>query len=164
MEAFTPFVPFNARDSALPAVIFNLTARNPGDVAVDVSFMSTAQNSVGWDGSTRIDGVHCPSYGGNRNTTIRMNGISAVDMTSSGIDAAHSKQGHVVLAALTDGASTANWWDDPQALWADFRARGGLPDVGESSASVEGRTWNAAIAPRFTVEPGESHTVTFVLA
>ncbi len=164
MEAFTPFIPLDARASGLPAVIFNLTAHNPGEVAVDVAFMGTAQNSVGWDGFTHIDGVSCPSYGGNRNTTIRLNGISAVDMTSSGIDATHPKQGHVVLAALTDGAPIANWWDDPRALWAGFRARGTLADVGESAASQPGRTWNAAVAPQITVEPGETRTVTFILA
>ena len=164
MEAFTPFIPLDARASGLPAVIFNLTAHNPGDVAVDVAFMGTAQNSVGWDGFTRIDGVSSPSYGGNRNTTIHLDGVSAVDMTSSGIDATHPKQGHVVLAALTNGAPITNWWDDPQALWADFRARGVLPDVGESAASALGRTWNSAVAPRVTVEPGETRTVTFVLA
>ena len=164
MEAFTPFIPLDARASGLPAVIFNLTAHNPGDVAVDVAFMGTAQNSVGWDGFTGIDGVSCPSYGGNRNTTIRLDGISAVDMTSSGIDARHPKQGHVVLAALTDGAPIANWWDDPQALWAGFRARGTLTDVGESAASLPGRTWNAAVAPQITVAPGEAKTITFVLA
>ena len=153
MEAFTPFIPLDARASGLPAVIFNLTAHNPGEVAVDVAFMGTAQNSVGWDGLTRIDGVSCPSYGGNRNTTIRLNGISAVDMTSSGIDATHPKQGHVVLAALTDGSPIANWWDDPQALWAGFRAHGTLSArVGIGWGEVELGEFTLALPEGFVPE------------
>ena len=164
MEAFTPFIPLDARASGLPAVIFNLTVHNPGDVAVDVAFMGTAQNSVGWDGVTGIDGVSWPGYEGNRNSTVRLNGISAVDMTSSGLDPRHPKHGHVTLAALTDDAPIANFWDDPEALWATFGSRGTVVEVGESPASAPGRTWNAAVAPSVTVQPGESQTITFVLA
>lgn len=49
MEAFSPFIPLNAKDSALPATIFHITLKNTSDEAVRASLLSWLQNAVLFD-------------------------------------------------------------------------------------------------------------------
>ncbi|MHC4273931.1 MAG: GH116 family glycosyl-hydrolase, partial [Planctomycetota bacterium] len=46
MEAFSPFIPLNAGDSALPATIFHLTVENPSPHRARPSFLSWLENAV----------------------------------------------------------------------------------------------------------------------
>ncbi len=46
MEAFSPFIPLNAKDSGLPATVFNLTLRNRGDQPATVSALGWLENAV----------------------------------------------------------------------------------------------------------------------
>jgi uncharacterized protein (DUF608 family) len=41
MEAFSPFIPLNAKDSALPATLFYITVRNTSDEPVRAVFSAT---------------------------------------------------------------------------------------------------------------------------
>ncbi len=46
MEAFSPFIPLNAKDSALPATVFHITAENTSKHAVDATLMGWLANAV----------------------------------------------------------------------------------------------------------------------
>ena len=46
MEAFSPFIPLNAKDSALPATIFHITLKNTSDKGQQVSILSWLENAV----------------------------------------------------------------------------------------------------------------------
>lgn len=46
LEAFSPFIPLNASDSALPATVFNLTVRNTSDRAIAVGVLAWLENAV----------------------------------------------------------------------------------------------------------------------
>jgi uncharacterized protein (DUF608 family) len=84
-EVYNPFVPFNVKDTGLPgdaplvylvlivftAVIFNYTFKNTTSSPVQVSFMMTQQNLVGWDGVSAISGSKNAGYGGNVNTATQ---------------------------------------------------------------------------------------------
>ncbi len=54
MEAFSPFIPLNAKDSALPATVFHITLRNASDQAQKVSVLSWLQNAVCFDSAKAI--------------------------------------------------------------------------------------------------------------
>ena len=49
MEAFSPFIPLNAKDSALPATVFHVTVKNASDKAVNMSLLGWLQNAVLFD-------------------------------------------------------------------------------------------------------------------
>ena len=67
MEAFNPLVPMNTKDSAIPCAVFNLTAENTYEKAVEISFIAAQQNAVGFTGKGKIEGRQSARYGGNRN-------------------------------------------------------------------------------------------------
>ncbi len=46
MEAFSPFVPLNTKDSGLPATVFNITLRNTASEPADVSVLGWLENAV----------------------------------------------------------------------------------------------------------------------
>jgi uncharacterized protein (DUF608 family) len=172
LEAFSPFIPLNSRDSGLPAVLFNFTVTNPGDQAVPVSLMATQQNLVGWDGKTHIVGVRNPGYGGNVNSLVHLQGVTALDMGNVSIPADHPANGRLALALLKrpgDETTAMIQWESPRQLWDHFATRFGRLPTSEaypasSGVSPDGQTWNGALAVHFELAPGASRTVTFVLA
>ncbi len=46
MEAFSPFIPINARDSALPATLFHITLENTSDKSVKAGVLAWLENAV----------------------------------------------------------------------------------------------------------------------
>jgi len=54
MEAFSPFVPLNAKDSALPATIFHITLQNTSDTTVKVGLLGLLENAVCIDSAKSI--------------------------------------------------------------------------------------------------------------
>ncbi|MBN2474202.1 MAG: twin-arginine translocation signal domain-containing protein [Pirellulales bacterium] len=83
LEAMNPMIPLDTANSSIPGGLFRLTAENPGDTAVDVSFCATLQNAVGSGGANGIQGVKFPGYGGNRNRVVCRNGQTTVAMERS---------------------------------------------------------------------------------
>ena len=168
LETFSPFIPLNSKDSGLPAILFNFTVTNPHDHALSVSLLATQQNLVGWDGKTHIDGVYNPGYGGNVNSLAHLRGVAALDMTNVRLEAGHPANGQLALAVLRqpgDEISTMLQWESPRQVWDHFASQfGQLPDRGSGGASPSGQTWNGALAVRFELAPGDSRSVTFVLA
>jgi uncharacterized protein (DUF608 family) len=164
LEAFSPFIPLEAEDSALPVVVLSFTVANPTDRRIAASLAATLQNAVGWDGVTPITGIRCSTYGGNTNTAVRAGGMTALSMTSARLAPDDAAYGSMVLAALAPDATALAQWDDLDAFWSDFAADGRLADTSDSTPSPAGRTWNGALAVALELEPGASRTVTFLLA
>lgn len=162
LEAFSPFVPLDAEASGIPAILFHLTAHNPGAARIEVSVAATLQNAVGWDGVAPIAENRCDLYGGNVNALIQTGDMTAIVMTGQPPPGAAS-YGSMALAALDPGATFRTHWDDLDALWSDLRD-GRLENGSEAGPSPAGRTWNGALAVPFTLEPGQARRITFLLA
>jgi uncharacterized protein (DUF608 family) len=168
LEAFSPFIPLNSKDSGLPAIIFNFTITNPHEGKVRVSLLGAQQNLVGWDGKTHVDGVRNAGYGGNINNLTQLQRITALDMSNARLESDHPYNGRLALAVLPqpgDEISTMLQWESPRQLWDHFSHQfGRLPNQGSRGASPDGQTWNGALAIHFELAPKTSRTVTFVLA
>ncbi|HUU11486.1 MAG TPA: GH116 family glycosyl-hydrolase [Phycisphaerae bacterium] len=164
LEALSPFIPLEAEDSGLPAVVFTFRVANRTDRKVFATLAATLQNAVGWDTAAPITGVRCAAYGGNVNSLVRLGGLTAVSMTTTRLGEDHEQYGSMVLAAPNPDAGGLTHWDDLDAFWADFSADGALTGGADPGPSRPGRTWNAALAPRLELEAGEIRTVTFVIA
>lgn len=50
LEAWSPFIPLNAKDSATPIAVFTFTLHNPTRQPVEAAVMMNLQNIVGWEG------------------------------------------------------------------------------------------------------------------
>jgi non-lysosomal glucosylceramidase len=164
MEAFSPFVPLESKDSGLPVIVFSITITNPTDRAIRASVAATLQNVVGWDGVTPISDTECAVYEGNINMLVRLDDVTAVNMDTARLSEEDAGYGSMVLAVLSPEATYRTQWDDLDDLWADFSSDGQLSNATDATPSPVGRTWNGALAVPSSLDPGESRTVTFVIA
>lgn len=163
MECFSPLIPLDEKDSAIPCAIFNLTAENKGKEPVEVSFLGTQQNAVGADWKQAISGRSSPAYGGNVNQVLRDAGATFLHLTTSKPkDAAN--YGDMALAVLNENASATASWESHESLSASFGESGTVSGGVHSGPSPAGQTVDGALAVPFTLAPGEKRTVTFVLA
>jgi uncharacterized protein (DUF608 family) len=96
LEAFSPFIPLNTKDSGLPAVVFRFTVRNRSRQPVDAALMASAPNLVGWDGYAPLNDERHVDYMGNFNTVQRAGNATMLHMqTQEGIVHRFSESRHL---------------------------------------------------------------------
>jgi non-lysosomal glucosylceramidase len=164
LRAFSPHIPMNAKDSAIPAAVFEFTVRNTSAEEVQVSLLSTLQNAAGYDGISAINRVWNKDYGGNVNTAFSAVGLRGVLLANPNLKPDDRQSGTMAAAALRQDAVVTPQWDNLSALWREFSASGDVSKVGKTGASPKGRTWNSAITVSVTLAPGQSVTVPFIWA
>lgn len=164
MEAFNPFVPLNERDSAIPAILFNLTVTNDADREHLVSIAASLQNAVGWDGIAPITDTRCQLYGGNSNALLRTGTSTTISMSTTRLPDDAPGYGTMALSVQSPEATWTTQWADLRAFWDDFRTDGRLANTADTTPSDIGGTWNGALAVPFRLKPGESRTVPFTIA
>ena len=163
LSAFSPFIPLNQKDSALPIAFLIFTLQNQSDKPLEVSLMASLQNAVGWDGLTPISDVTNSLYGGNRNILIRRSGANILLMDNPLLEDGSFRKGEMALAVLSDRVSARPQWDDLESIWGDFKTDGKLvPD--QPGSSPAGKTWNGALCASLDMKPGESREVVFAIA
>ncbi len=74
LEAWSPFIPLNAKDSATPVAVFTFTLHNPTKHPVEASVLINLQNLVGWEGYRPLNGLEHEEFVGNFNTTTTEQG------------------------------------------------------------------------------------------
>jgi len=161
MEAFSPFIPMNSKDSGIPGIFCVFKVKNPGSSEVSVSLAASLQNAVNYDGRSPINGVYNDCYGGNVNKLVRQDGMTAIEMSNRGLPTDEHQFGTMTLAALSDASSLAAW-DEPADLWADFSKDGAFTTT-YNEPSLKGRTWNGALAAPLTLKPGQEKSVVFLI-
>ncbi len=109
LEAFSPFIPLNARDSALPATLFHITLENTSSKSIQTGLLAWLENAVCQNSSKA---VHA-----NRRTRI----VSEKDSTLI----VHTAE----KAPLPEGAAVPR----PKIVLADFEG----PDYGDWKATGE---------------------------
>ncbi|MGD9495149.1 MAG: GH116 family glycosyl-hydrolase [Armatimonadota bacterium] len=164
LEAFSPLIPLNAKDSGLPAVLFLFTVENISDARAQVTLLGSLQNAVGYDAGSSIAGVSCPCYGGNVNEAVSRPGVGGVVMSNVRLPADHPAQGSMALVALHEWTSVLERWESFEALWEGLAANRTLLPAAPAGPSADGRTWNGAVAAQMSLEPGASRQVVFVIA
>jgi len=157
LEAYSPLIPMNSKDSAIPCAVFRLTAENPTDRPAKVSFLATQLNAVGYTQPGPIEGRRHASLGGNVNAIVSAGRGTVLHSTST------RASGDMVLAALApgvDGTADSGGLDQLRAV---FVGDGGIAGASEAGPSPEGEGLSGALSVGFGLGPRESHSVVFVL-
>jgi uncharacterized protein (DUF608 family) len=162
LETFNPIIPLDAKRSGIPCAIYSLTAENRGPNPVEVAFLATQQNAVGFIGEGQIDGRRHPAYGGNRNRVLSEKGATLLQMTSD-LPADAPGAGDMALGAFAEGAKGVASWTDAAALAEEFAETGTLAGPDQAGPSPSGETLDGALVVSLTLQPGEKAVVPFVL-
>ena len=160
MESFSPFIPLDEKNSALPVVLFFVTVENPGSGEAEVMLVGSLQNAVGRSPADKANGpasVDNKGYGGNVVAPMKVGQFSGVEMTQQG------KPGSMVLAAQADGTALEPWTERAR-FWAAVSDGEVQALKSASQPTPAGKTANAAVAVTFTLKAGEKRSVPFLWA
>ncbi len=185
-EQFSPIWAENYRETSYPVAVFEWTAHNPSDRPLTLSIMLTWENMVGWftnaskspDVKVRDDGSpvydYQPRLGqsqGNSNEWISdHHRVGCVMAGKNREEVPAEGDGQWAIATFAPPYATEVFfhsrWNpagDGAEIWQSFAQDGSLPDLeDETPAQAEERV-GVAIALRFTLAPGETRQIPFVL-
>jgi non-lysosomal glucosylceramidase len=159
LQAFNPLIPADADRSGVPVAVLRFQLSNSGDAPVDAAICGSLQNFIGSDGSTGTSKA-------NRNTFQETPEVRGLLLSSDGVDPEAEQWGTLALAVLGGGAvsyrtawSEGNWGAGLLDFWDDFSTDGALDERPSGGEAPVG-----SLAARISVPPGETQTITFLLA
>ncbi|MFS0514048.1 GH116 family glycosyl hydrolase [Nostoc sp. UIC 10607] len=184
-EQFSPIWAGNYQETSYPVAIFLWNAHNPTDAPITLSIMLTWQNMVGWftnalkspqvrvrdDGSPVYE--YQPRWGesqGNYNQIVENPQQFGCVLGRVGSDPLQEGDGTWCIATVkhpqVEVFHHSRWNPEGtgEEVWQSFAKDGSLPNYIDANPVAEGEKLGAAIALRFTLQPGETLEIPFVLA
>jgi non-lysosomal glucosylceramidase len=173
LEAFSPLIPTNAKDSAIPCAVFNISVNNTSEQSADVSFLASQQNAVGYRtpanriswGPANLPGINgrkFSTYGGNRNRIVQKPRMTVLHMTAE-LSKNSVGYGDMTLAVIGGEVTGTASWESLEGLAEDFVDDGRISGPETGGATPIGETLDGALTSRITVAPGAKKTVSFLL-
>ncbi|MGB5592835.1 MAG: GH116 family glycosyl hydrolase, partial [Crocosphaera sp.] len=185
-EQFSPIIPNNYQETSYPIGVFEWTVKNPTDKPLTISIMLTWQNIVGWftnaikspeitvrdDGSPEYE--YQPRWGhstGNFNQWIQDNfRVGFILNRLQPHQEVQEGEGQICIASVTNPSVEVFYlgkWNpngDGSEVWDYFAMNGSLPDQEDETPAEPGEQIAAAMAIRFTIKPGRTKKIPFILA
>lgn len=190
-EQFSPIWAENYQESSYPVAIMEWTAHNPSDQPITLSILLSWQNMVGWftnalkspEVRVRDDGSPVYEYqprlgesAGNVNRWIVDNNrvgclMERLTPDADGLALPSEGDGQWAIATFAPPYTTEvfyhthwNALGDGAELWQSFSCDGSLPDYDDETPATDGEYAGCAIALRFTLEPGKTRQIPFIIA
>ncbi|MEH1789311.1 MAG: GH116 family glycosyl hydrolase [Nostoc sp.] len=185
-EQFSPIWAGNYQETSYPVAIFLWNAHNPTDAPITLSIMFTWENMVGWftnalkspqvrvrdDGSPVYE--YQPRWGesqGNYNQIVEnTQQFGCVLGRVASDEPLQEGDGTWSIATLKHPQveifhhSRWNPEGTGEEVWQSFAEDGSLPNYLDTTPAANNTQIGAAIALRFTLQPGETLEIPFVLA
>jgi len=108
LEAFSPFIPLNEDDSALPATVLEFTVKNAGNAQATVTLAGWLENAVCPHSSLGL-------YGVRRNRVLRRDGLTMVQGEAAATDPPKETRPPIVLADF-EGGDYGDWTVEGEAF------------------------------------------------
>jgi len=147
LEAWSPFIPLNDRDSSLPVAVLQYHLTNTGKRPLSLTFLGNLTNVIG--GRQRE---------GRTNRARRAGGLTALSLSSEGLPATDPRFGSMCLATWAPGAQVWPRWQHDE-LWKFW-------DVVERDAaplSGRGKSDTGSLIVRTRLRPGETTTIPVII-
>ena len=184
-EQFSPILAENYQETSYPVAVFDWTAHNPTDGPITIAIMLTWQNMVGWftnavksptvqlrdDGSPVYE--YQPRLGDSKGNFNQLVGDAEYTGCLLGrVDSGTLEEGEGQWCITTlkhpsvEVFHHTRWnpTSTGEDIWQSFAEHGSLSNQVDETPASEGEQIAAAIAVRFTLQPGETRTIPFVLA
>jgi uncharacterized protein (DUF608 family) len=109
MEAFSPFIPLNAADSALPATVFHVTVENTSPDPVRASLLSWLENAVCFHSAPYVRALR-------RSRVVDHDGRSAIVHTARAAPAVEGPKRPAIVLADFEGEDYGAWVAEGEAF------------------------------------------------
>ena len=159
LEAWSPFIPLDEENSSFPVAVFDVTLTNTTCEPVDATVALGLQNIVGW-----------PEVGGSIAEWVEGEGLRGIGMSTQRHDPASPRFGSLALLTPHPDATyqlrfaEARWFAQTESLMDEFGMTGEFGGPQDPQVSGDGEAHTAHLGLKASLEPGESRTVSFVLA
>jgi len=169
LEAFNPMIPLATNDSSLPAAILRYTVASRAPSPLEATIAFSLMNPVGYDGVTKLRGRQEKFFGRNRNSYRAGGNAAGLFLDSAKYPANSPRFGSMALVTHPGDLSYrlawehGAWWDEFQKWWDEFAGGGRFPSA-PAPESDDGATEYATLAAHFTLAPGQTRDIAFVLA
>ena len=124
MKAWSPFIPHNAKDSALPVGFFDFSVRSTSEKPVDVTLLASMRNWVGYD-------VKSKAWA---NRIVEGDGFRAFEMSCTGMDTGRESFGGMGIASLHPDSRYSCGWGHPHPYYERLLRERVLPDLDDTAA------------------------------
>ena len=190
LEALNPLIPGDARNSSLPCAIFTLTVTNTSDKPQTVRSISSLQNFLGWDGSSKLhysnknacwgSNVHKPfvEFHKNKNCnnsddhdTVLEEGIS---LSTQRLPTDHEHYGTMTISAVSSSSSQPDATtisvipsaDNGADLWNAFVNHQDVPtgQAKPSTPTPSGTSTCCGVVQQTTIPPNATSQMTFIIS
>jgi non-lysosomal glucosylceramidase len=173
LEQFSPVLPNNYRESSYPVAVYRWHAENPTDKPVTVSVLLSWTNMLGWFRDFGQDMKSSLDHG-NRNRFVDEAGVNG-HVKGIVFDRVHPKgvqddfDGQWAIASVespgVDISYQTTYVPDGggREVWGPFSKDGRLANDNQAWIS-SGEPLSAAIAVRFTLQPGEKRVVPMTIS
>lgn len=123
LEAFSPFIPHDVKNSALPAALFNFSITSTAAAPVDVMLMASMRNGVGYDVPDRFF----------RTKVGRGRGYRLFEHSCGDMDPAHSSTGTQALASLAADSTYYVGWEHRHPYYEHVIRNRDLPNFDDTA-------------------------------
>lgn len=173
LEAYTPFIPLDDADSALPVAILRYRVRNQSAAPCFVSVAGSLANMSSFAGYGVFNYVKYDSDSVNR--VVARDGLQGLlfealpDKNGKLVQNSFSLTSPNIRMSMKPNWYLGAWYDGAQDFWDDFSADGLLEHRDEATDQTgqilfQGRQRIGSIAPYEQLQPGEESLFTFYLS
>jgi non-lysosomal glucosylceramidase len=185
-EQFSPILPQNYQETSYPIAAFLWTVHNPTQEVITLSILLSWENMAGWftntakspeiqlrdDGSPYYDYVpRLKTSTGNCNRLVGdENRIGIIMANAQAEELAAEGDGEFAIATFLNPLYETTYhsrWNpagDGSDLWQTFAIDGTLPNRDDETPAAPGERIGGAIAVKFTLRPGKTKQIPFILA
>ncbi len=151
LKAWSPFIPGNVKDSALPLAYFDFDIESTGEKKIDVQLLATVRNTVGYDQPERI-------Y---VNRRIQDGDFSAVVMENAQMDPKAQTTGSLCLASFASHSTAYSGWEHHHPYYERLLREDVLPEFDDTSGrnNEDKQTGKKTAGPRCFVTLGRAETL-----
>ncbi|MCW5981910.1 MAG: hypothetical protein KIT09_27745 [Bryobacteraceae bacterium] len=167
LDAFNPMVPLDTDASSLPVAVLEYSFASLSSSRLDMSVAFSMMNPIGVEAAAG-GGRRRPQFGQNLNEFRREEGRAGICMSSEKYPADSPRHGSIAIVTRDGDLSYrlawehGAWWDELHKWWDEFQDTGRFPN-NPSQPSEDGATEYATLASHFSLDPGETRQVVFVL-
>lgn len=159
MEAFSPFIPLDALNSALPATVFKFTVTNSSKASVDVDLMGWLQNAV-----CPYDSL--PSLGNRQNTLRRQGEVNILfcdlEPANGSLINTHHGYGSMALSLISSDLETVRGNTNLPLPLTETTNLSPFQPNSKASLSLD-KKLVGLLGQSFALKSGEKRSFTFLL-
>ena len=130
LEAFTPFIPLNAKDSGIPGAVIRYKVKNNSGEALEATVASSVANAVGFNGYDLFDNLLVKKPV--KNQYLDQDQMKGLLYTSPELAEDDFTNGSIAVMTGEDSVTVKEewlsgaWWDGIHDFWDDFSEDGKL--------------------------------------